>query len=220
MLGFLVDIVEVAEVCNLHLLTLSIIDANILLSLTLVSHWQKHFRRCLCDLGSKTRFVQTLVDFIVLTIVQILALNADNATSNDTQTGALAFMENAFEEANRACCFNHMLQLSAKTLLKPFNAGMSPTNPALEEEESGDLNNEILMLLNKDAVGDDEMDGDEDSDEEVHGGEDLDDGDKPDDADSEEPDELNQLDDQEWERVLADTLLVRQTVTKVCFDPF
>jgi len=219
MLGFLVDIVEVAKVCNLHLLTLSIIDTNILLSLTLVSHWQKHFRRCLCDSGSKTRFVQTLVDFIVLTVVQILALNADNATSNDTQTGTLAFMENAFEEANCACCFYHTLQLSAKTL-KPFNAGMSPMNPALEEEESGDLNNEILMLLNKDAIGNDETDGDKDSDEEVHGGEDLDDGNKPDDADSEEPDKLNQLDDQERERVLADILLVRQTITKVCFDPF
>jgi len=208
MLGFLVDIVEVAKVCNLHLLTLSIIDANIILSLTLVSHWQQHFRRCLCDSGSKTRFVQTLVDFIVLTVVQILALNADNATSNDMQTGALTFMENAFEEANHACCFNHMLQLSAKTLLKLFNAGMSPMNPALEEEKSGDLNNEILMLLNEDAVGDDETDGDKDSDEEVHGGEDLNDGNKPDDADSEKPDELNQLDDQEQERVLVDTLLV------------
>ena len=200
-----------AKVYNLHLLTLSIIDTNILLSLTLltlVSYWQKHFRRCLCDSGSKTRFVQTLVDFIVLTVIQILALNANNATSNDTQTSALAFMENAFEEANCAHCFNHMLQLSAKTLLKPFNAGMSLTNPASEEEKSGDLNNKVLTLLNKDAVGDDETDGDKDSDEEVHGGEDLDNGDKPDDANSKEPDELNQLDDQEWERVLADTLLV------------
>ena len=147
-------------------------------------------------------------------------MNANNASSNDTQTGALAFMKNAFEEANRACCFNHMLQLSAKTLLKPFNAGMSLTNPASEEEESGNLNNEILTLLNKDAVGDDKTDGDKDSNEEVYGGENLDDGNKPNNADSKEPDKLNQLDDQEQERVLADTLLVQQTVTKVCFDPF
>ena len=129
-------------------------------------------------------------------------------------------MKNAFEEANHACCFNHMLQLSAKTLLRPFNVGMSPMNPASEEEESGDLNNEILTLLNEDAVSDDEMDGDKDSNEEVHGGEELDDGNKPDNADSKEPDKLNQLDNQEQERVLVDRLLVWQTITKVHFDPF
>jgi len=84
---------------------------------------------------------------------------------------------------------------------------MSLTNPALEEEESSNLNNEVQMLLDENAIGDNEMDGDEDSDREIYGdsGEDLDGGDKPDDADSDKTDKLNQLDKQEWEKVLVDT---------------
>jgi len=97
--------------------------------------------------------------------------------------------------------------LSAKTLLKPFNVGMSSTNLASEEEESSNLNNKVQMLLDEDAVGDNEMDGDKDSDKEVYGnsGEDLDGGDKPDNANSNKTDKLNQLDEQEQEKVLADT---------------
>jgi hypothetical protein len=53
---------------------------------------------------------------VVLTVIQILALNADNATSNDTQTAALSLIENLFEEVNHTWCFNHTLQLSAKVL--------------------------------------------------------------------------------------------------------
>jgi hypothetical protein len=131
-------------------------------------------------------------------------------------------MTNSFEEVNRARCFNHTLQLSAKTLLKPFNAGMSSTNPASEEdlEEYEDLDNEVRTFLDKDVISIDEADDDEDGDEGQYDSsrEDLDGDDKPDDADSTETDELNQLDEQEREKVLADTAVVRQTVTKVCSD--
>jgi hypothetical protein len=65
-------------------------------------------------------------------------------------------MKNAFEEANHAHCFNHMLQLSAKTLLKPFNVGMSSTNSASEEDL--EEHNEVQTLLDQDAISIDEAD--------------------------------------------------------------
>ncbi|KAG1861091.1 hypothetical protein C8R48DRAFT_546300, partial [Suillus tomentosus] len=42
---------------------------------------------------------------------KILAFNGDNAMSNDTQTTTLDKLPNSFAKENRACCFNHMLQL-------------------------------------------------------------------------------------------------------------
>ena len=55
---------------------------------------------------------------------KILAMNADNASSNNTQTTALAGMENSFESEKRIRCFNHTIQLSAKALVEQFNTGM------------------------------------------------------------------------------------------------
>jgi hypothetical protein len=124
--------------------------------------------------------------------------------------------KNSFEEVNRARCFNHMLQLSAKTLLKLFNAGMSTTKPAFEEEEP---DNE--MPLDNDGEGDDKGNGGDDGDKD--GDDDgeayLDSEGEPEDANSDGIDELNQLDEQEHQKVLMDTAVVRQTVTKVCSDP-
>ncbi|KAG1895342.1 uncharacterized protein F5891DRAFT_907859, partial [Suillus fuscotomentosus] len=42
---------------------------------------------------------------------KILAFNGDNATSNDMQTMKLDQLPNSFAKENRACCFNHTLQL-------------------------------------------------------------------------------------------------------------
>src|SRR5258705_11663448 len=56
---------------------------------------------------------------------KILAFNADNATPNDVQTIKLDQLDNSFKEENRVRCFNHTLQLSAKSLLKPFNLALS-----------------------------------------------------------------------------------------------
>ena len=58
---------------------------------------------------------------------KILAINADNATSNDTQTTKLDELDNSFDQENHVWCFNHTLQLSAKSLLKPFNTALSGT---------------------------------------------------------------------------------------------
>jgi len=106
-------------------------------------------------------------------------------------------MENTFEEVNCARCFNHMLQLSAKTLLKPFNAGMSLTKLALEEEESENVGDKMPILL--DSEDDSNKDSDKDGD---------DGNDRLQDADSDEIDELNQLNEQECETVLMNTAVV------------
>jgi hypothetical protein len=136
---------------------------------------------------------------------KILSFNADNATSNDTQTTKLASLPNSFEEENRARCFNHTVQLSAKELIKPFNAGMGA-----RQASDGD-NSLILEDIGDNSNGDEDEDdmGDEDED-------DTDDEDK-DNADDED-DNINEIDemtDEEREEIAADTAIVRETVTKV-----
>ena len=124
--------------------------------------------------------------------------------------------DNAFEEVNRARCFNHTLQLSAKALLMPFNAGMSPSKLA-PEDKLNNFNHEVQTLLDKDTTGDDKDDDGDDSDEDRcddGSGEDMDDKVHSDN------DEMDELDEQEQEKILVDTAAVRQTVTKVCSDTF
>jgi hypothetical protein len=51
----------------------------------------------------------------------MLSFTGDSATSNDTQTTTLSTNpNNSFAAANRVRCFNHVLNLSAKSLLRPF----------------------------------------------------------------------------------------------------
>ena len=56
---------------------------------------------------------------------KIHAVNVDNVTANDKQTTKLNALPNSFEEENRVRCFNHTLQLSAKSLLAPLNPAIS-----------------------------------------------------------------------------------------------
>jgi len=128
---------------------------------------------------------------------KVLAFNADNATSNDTQTTKLAVLDNSFEEVNRVRCFNHTIQLSAKELIRPFNAGMSPGK-----------NSTLDATLDEDLPPPDDTDsGDEESEGEDSGDDDADDN----------IDEMNELDEDEQAEILADTAIVRKTVTKVMF---
>lgn len=132
---------------------------------------------------------------------QVLAVNADNATANDTQTSELASMDNSFEEENRVRCFNHTLQLSAKTLLKPFNAGLSPSKDdddlPVDEDGGGVVD---LEDFGEDFEDSDGSDGDELS--------------SVDDAE-EDVDELEGLDADEQTAHLESTVGVRETVSKV-----
>jgi hypothetical protein len=133
---------------------------------------------------------------------KIHTVNADNATSNDTQTTKLDQLDNTFEEENRVRCFNHTLQLSAKALLKPFNVGLSG--------KATDNDNEFAQ----DNDGDPAMFEDNNEDENENEGDEEEQGDDEDDEDD-NIDELAVLSQDEQKRVLEETVIVRDTVTKV-----
>jgi hypothetical protein len=120
--------------------------------------------------------------------------------SSDTQTIMLAGMKNTFEEENRVRCFNHTLQLSATTLTRPFNAGMTSEVNREADGDGDDLHD----------VGEFEADDDDDDDEGVDEGVDMERDDVADDID--EFEELNAADK---ETFLGDTADVRSTVSKV-----
>ena len=63
----------------------------------------------------------------------------DGASNNNTQSAVLATKENSFEEENRVLCFNHSMQLSAKTLLTPFNAGLGSTASIKKDTKKADV---------------------------------------------------------------------------------
>jgi hypothetical protein len=128
---------------------------------------------------------------------RILALNADNATSNDTQTAKLDKLNNSFSKDNRVRCFNHTIQLSAKALLQPFNTALS--GKSTDDED-------VILDNHNDLLGN-ETEGDEDEDED-EGADDIDDED-------DDIDELQELGEDEQKQVLEETATVRETVTKV-----
>jgi hypothetical protein len=132
-------------------------------------------------------------------------MNANNATSNDTQGEALVGMANSFVLEHRVRCFNHTLQLSAKALLCPFNAGLGNTPevsdtvdiddiPDLDtdDDDEGDNNNNNNNNDREALLAASDMDG-------------IDDG----------IDKLDALDADAREKVLADTAAVCGMVTKI-----
>jgi len=129
---------------------------------------------------------------------KILGLNADNTTANDKQTTKLGSFNNSFKEEYRTRCFNHTLQLSAKTLLKPFNTALS--GKVVADVEIMDDDDDDLLIL--ETVEEDKEEDNKDEDE-----------DKDDDDDG--IDELEMLSGNERTQVLEDTAAVRATVTKV-----
>lgn len=130
---------------------------------------------------------------------KILTLNANNAISNDKQTTKLSKLDNSFKEEHWARCFNHTIQLSAKTLLKPFHMALShraKDDDEIVEEEDGDL---LELVVNKE-------DSDEEEEEEEENQDNVEDN----------IDELEELSNDEWVQILADTAAIHETVTKIC----
>lgn len=130
---------------------------------------------------------------------KIHAVNADNATANDKQTTKLDALPNSFQEENRVRCFNHTMQLSAKSLLAPLNPAIS--QKATQDDEMPEEDDD--QPLPEDDAEDDEDNKEEDVEEE----EDEDDG----------INELEELSEDEQVQVLEDTAEVRKTVTKVSY---
>jgi len=129
----------------------------------------------------------------------MLAMNTDNAAPNDMQTAILAKLNNSFEEDQCARCFNHTIQLSAKTLLCPFNTALGAAGTA--DRASGDDDDTMPDL---EVIEDDDDEADDRGAENDEAVEDADD----------QIDELEELEDAEWEELLAATANVRETVSK------
>lgn len=141
-------------------------------------------------------------------MTQIFAINADNASPNDTQTTTLSNLKNSFHEVNRVHCFNHTLQLSAHTLIKPFNSGMKDkkTNDNNDTDSKKDDTDDPEMPALEDFEDDNNnIEGTEEN------GEELDDP-------QDDLDELKELTDDEREALLENTAIVRNAVTKVRLD--
>ena len=161
----------------------------------------KAFQEMLTHFGLQQKVCTAILpSLIVLTFHQILAMNADNASANDVQTTHLSKLDNSFCTENRVRCFNHTVQLSAIALIKPFNAGMASAD---KDVTAGDL----LSDVDDDPVVDNGDEDEEGENDDGVGEDDLDDG----------VNELDNLDEEDREELLADTAIVRETVTKVFF---
>lgn len=181
MLSFLLDIAELPEVRQMN--TMKYI---------LLTFLQSH-----SGVAMANAFQSMLQQFGLSE--KILAVNADNASSNDTQTIKLDQLDNTFNKENRVRCFNHTLQLSAKALLRPFNIGLS-AGKATDDSDEIDQDDEDNIAV----FEDDEDEGD-----------DGDDGQGEEDDPNDNIDELGILDEDERNQVLEDTTVVRDTITKV-----
>jgi hypothetical protein len=124
---------------------------------------------------------------------KILAINADNATSNDTQTTKLDQLDNSFDEENRVRCFNHTLQLSVKSLLKPFNTAISDDDTTAQDHDDSQV-----------LPDDSEEEGRDEQEIDIEG-----------DVEDDSVNELQELSEDERVQVLEETAVVRETITKV-----
>ena len=98
---------------------------------------------------------------------KIHAFISDNATSNDTQTAELQKKNNLFNTSNHVRCFNYMIQLLCKALLKLFTfcipSSATDNNNMLDlegtednEDEPKDENEELACNMDDDI--DDDID--------------------------------------------------------------
>ena len=135
---------------------------------------------------------------------KVLAVNADNAKSNDTQTKKLNTLDNSFEESNHDRCSNHTMQLSVKTLLAPFNTALSKNRMQDNQMPEG-ANNDNMSLEHIEEEDDNDNDkGEEEKEEE-----------KDDKNDS--IDELEELSESKQSQLLVNTAIVHEMVTKVSY---
>lgn len=136
---------------------------------------------------------------------KVLAINTDNATSNNTQMTKLHTLDNLFDKQNWVWCFNHTIQLLAKSFLKPFNTALSgvSTDDDMAAAVSEDINNQWINQGDKDE-GDQGDEGDE--------GE----GEVEDDVEDDNIDELQELIKDVQKELLEKTAAVCETVTKIC----
>ncbi|TDL17969.1 hypothetical protein BD410DRAFT_698447, partial [Rickenella mellea] len=65
----------------------------------------------------------------------MLSITCDNASPNDTMTTELTDLINSFPgDANRTCCFAHILNLVAKSIIRQFDVPKKHADMALDQE--------------------------------------------------------------------------------------
>jgi hypothetical protein len=145
---------------------------------------------------------------------KILSFTADNASPNDKLTSKLADLPNSFESVNRVRCFSHTNQLSAVTLLRPFNAVLGKALDILEG--NGDaMNEDDEMAADEDGDGDDNDEANEANEANEDEDEDEDGWDEERDDPDDSIDELEALNEEDRAHILEETCVVRATVTKL-----
>ena len=132
---------------------------------------------------------------------KIHAVNADNASANNKLTAKLDASDNSFEKDNHVRCFNHTMQLSAKTLLAPFNTDISQ-----KATQDGEMPEEDDNQPTPEQDEDDE-DNEDNEEDDAQCANDEDNG----------IDKLGELSESEQAGVLESMAAVRETVTKVCY---
>jgi hypothetical protein len=151
-------------------------------------------------MDSKKRFVDFWLYSFLFPIcfsLQVLAFNGDNATSNDKQAACLHALPNSFDEVNRVCCFNHTMQLSARSLLKPFSTTID------DADADADADSDLAPPALEEISDEDEASADNNNNNR-----------------EEEDDALEALSAEEKEALFDNTAAVRTTLDKVCHFHF
>ena len=78
------------------------------------------FAKVLCDFGIEHK---------------ILSVTCDNASNNDTMSNKLDHMLTKYSPVNHTCCFTHILNLVAKSLLKQFDVKQDDKKDDLTDDE-------------------------------------------------------------------------------------
>jgi hypothetical protein len=91
-------------------------------------------------IGDKVGVDQYLLpSWIYKFVLQVLGLALDNASNNDTLTDHLAATVPSFDgSSSRIRCFNHVVNLVAKAILRPFKKGTEREFEAIWDDSSDD----------------------------------------------------------------------------------
>jgi len=131
------------------------------------------FVKILEDFGIEDK-VSTVIPLKLTLWCQILSVTCDNAPNNDTMVEHLAtLVENFPGAANQTCCFTHILNLVAKSILRQFNVAKKTADDPPDLNKACDALALLAEELEDGILADNnvEDDSDEDNDEDRLGDE-------------------------------------------------
>jgi hypothetical protein len=89
---------------------------------------------------------------MLLKFLKILTFNGNNVLSNNKQTDYLYALPNSFEKVNYIWCFNYIMQLSARRLLKPFMLSAVPEVIQDDSSISQAISDANITLASGDSI--------------------------------------------------------------------